>query len=206
VADETRLVADALKRRSGATEALIAHLEPAIRFQATRVFLADAHGRTGSNLRAEVDELLQDVLLLLFEHRGRALRRWDGRASLKTYVARIARHRAGRKVRSRTSNPWYLVPEEQEALQRVLSRESEVDERLAAAQVWSMALERMMDEQTPVGRRIARLLFRDERDTPQVRELTGLSRDAVYQWRRRLLASLRGHATDLLAEQPECCS
>jgi DNA-directed RNA polymerase specialized sigma subunit len=69
-----------------------------------------------------------------------------------------------------------------------------------------MALERMMDEQTPVGRRIARLLFRDERDTPQVRELTGLSRDAVYQWRRRLLASLRGHATDLLAEQPECCS
>ena len=193
------LVDAALSRRTGAARALVAHLKPTIRIQATRVLLADSHGTGVRNLEAEVDDLVQDVLLKLFADDARVLRTWGGHASICTWVAKVTRRHVGGALRYRSSNPWSLLPVDDDAITYAV-RTDHFEDQIATKQIWQTAWSRLMKELSPRGRQLADQLIADQSDPDHVSAVTGLSMDAVYQWRSRIRRSLRRHVDALLKE------
>jgi RNA polymerase sigma factor (sigma-70 family) len=194
------MVAAVVARRPGAVRALVGHVEPAIRIQVTRVLLSDARGSGVRNLSAEVDDMVQEVLLILFKDDAAVLRKWDGRASIRTYVRRIAQRKAGNICRYWSSNPWYLVPVDDEALGRALRTEADAEDVVATEEVWTHAMARTFADLTARGQQIASFLYRDERTPTQISDMTGMSMAAVYKWQSRIQQTLRRHGRALLAE------
>ncbi len=151
------------------------------------IALTRAAAGSGHDARQEVRDLVQDVLLLLFEHDARELRRWDparGRG-LESFVRLIARRRVARVVSQRRGNPWALVlvdsellPEEDGGsdLLAQLEQRNQLDAVL-------LALHARMDDR---DHELFEMLFVEERDPAEVAAAMGLSRGAVNAWGYRM--------------------
>ena len=165
------------------------------------ISLSRAAAGTGQDPRQEVRDLVQDVLLTLFEHEGRELRRWDparGRA-LESFVRLIARRRTARVLSQRRGNPWALVlvdgelesPEEgDDALLGRLEDRDRLDSVL-------LALFARMDDR---DHELFELLFVEERDPSEVAEMVGISRGAVNAWGYRIRKVARAIASGVDAD------
>ncbi len=200
---ETRMVAGALAREREASARLVAHLTPTIQFNAGRALLAHRRGAAVRNYREEVDDLCQEILVTLFADEGRVLRVWDRSrgASLKTFVATVARRRAGALLSARCHNPWSMVPVEQGHLENVVLGDFDAERRLAARQVLHQALQRTLEGQSDKGRQMAEMLFTKQLDHDEIVAATGMSAASVYQWRSRLTRALKHHVTALINEE-----
>jgi RNA polymerase sigma factor (sigma-70 family) len=151
------------------------------------IALTRAAAGSGQDARQEVRDLVQDVLLLLFEHDARELRRWDparGRG-LDSFVRLIARRRVARVLSQRRGNPWALVLVDDDLLSQddggadlvaQLEKRNELDGVL-------LALQARMDDR---DHELFELLFVEERDPGEVATLMGLSRGAVNAWGYRM--------------------
>ena len=174
-----------------AVQELVAYLMPVVHARATRVLLAHGRGRAMSNLRATVEEYVQLVMGKVFTDRAHVLRLWseDGGLSLKNWVGRFATLRCRDQVRSGKRDPWRheATPPEHFARMAVGSNAVAVE----AADFWQTVRSTVLEGQTEQGREMFRLLFEEDRSTEEIREATGLSSDAVFQWRRRLRVTIR---------------
>lgn len=92
------LAARVLEKRPGAWEDLAARVTPALTRAAGRILARCA-------VRAEAADLVQETLASLLELDGAALKAYSGRASLDTYLAAIAAHRARRMAGERRLLP-----------------------------------------------------------------------------------------------------
>jgi RNA polymerase sigma-70 factor (ECF subfamily) len=162
------------------------------------IALTRAAAGTGQDARQEVRDLVQDVLLTLFEQDARELRRWDparGR-NLESFVRLIARRRVARVLGQRRGNPWALVLVDTEA--------GSVDEGDAALlgrleqrhqlETLLLALQARMDDR---DHELFDLLFVEERDPQEVAETIGISRGAVNAWGYRMRKLARALASHL---------
>jgi len=151
---------------------------------------------TGVDPRQEVLDLVQDVLVLLFEHDARELRRWDpsrGR-NLHSYVRLLARRRVARVLNQRRGNPYALVlvadaadeggPDDGGPIVQ-LEQRHQLDQVLAA-------LYAQMDER---DHELFDLLFVEERDPGEVAELLGSTRGAINAWVYRTRKLVRALAS-----------
>jgi RNA polymerase sigma-70 factor (ECF subfamily) len=162
------------------------------------IALTRAAAGTGQDARQEVRDLVQDVLLTLFEQDARELRRWDpGRGrNLESFVRLIARRRVARVLGQRRGNPWALVLVDTES--------SAVDDSDAALlarleqrhQLESLllALQARMDDR---DHELFDLLFVEERDPQEVADVIGISRGAVNAWGYRMRKLARALASHL---------
>jgi RNA polymerase sigma-70 factor (ECF subfamily) len=193
------LVRRALTGDPAALNELVAVLTPVIQARVTRTLLARRHRLAGGRVvRQDVEDRSQDVFLALFSRDSRVLRDWQPRRglSLQSFVGLVAERQVLSFLRSPRRNPWREDPS---LMDEELERESpEIlpDDFVASRELFSLLLDRLREALSPLGWRMFELLFVQELSQAEVEAASGLSADAVYQWRLRL----RRLARKLLAE------
>ncbi len=187
--DDEDLVARALTGERTARRALADRLVECIQREVA-ISLARGAGATGRDPRQELHDQMHDVLVGLFEHDGRELRRWDparGR-SLDSFVRLVARRRVARALGQRRGNPWAMSPVDPHDLEQdddtALVRRLEEREQLDALLV---ALHARMNER---DHELFELLFVQQLDPEEVAQELEMTRGAVNAWcyRTRKLA------------------
>lgn len=166
------------------------------------ISLARNVGASGRDPRQEVRDLVHDVLVSLFEHDGRELRRWDparGR-SLDSFVRLVARRRVARVLSQRRGNPWALRPvdpqdlehDDDTALVRRLEERQQLDTLLMALQGRMNARDHDLFD----------LLFVQQLEPEDVAARLEMTRGAVNAWCYRT----RKLARQLIDEGPSLAS
>jgi RNA polymerase sigma-70 factor (ECF subfamily) len=191
------LIRRALDRDPIAQDKLVARLTPVIHARVVRTLLP----RRAFLARQEVEDLTQDVWMALFADDGRVLRSWDPKrgASLPNFVGLVAERQVLSYLRNGKRNPQREEPLLTDDELETESLDSGTEEIVASREQLSLLLDRLREELSPQGWQLFDLLFIQELSPAKVQAVTGLSADAVYQWRSRL----RREAKRLLAEMSE---
>ena len=182
---------------AGDQEALclvVAQLTPVIQARVARTLLLWRTGpAAGRDVRQEVEDLTQEIFLLLFADGGRVLASWQPERglSLPNFVGLVTERQVTSILRSGKRNPWKEDPTLTAELDGAAD---EVGPEVSAAsrQEVRMLLSRLVEELSPLGRRLFDLLYLQELPPAEVMAQTGLSGDAVYAWRSRLRRLARG--------------
>ncbi len=179
----------ALAGESSAVRDVVAALTPVIQMRASRA-LGRRGGAHGRDARQELADLTQDVLLLLFRDDARILRAWEPARGLSflNYVGLVAEREVGHIARSGRRSPWALDPAEDSELEAAGSRD-----------LFDRLHERLERELHPRAMDLYRMLVIDDAPIPEVIARSGLSADAVYAWRSRLLKRARQLLLELQA-------
>lgn len=198
VHDEERAILDAAlaeraraprRAPSGPAElALMRYIAPPIQQRVYQVLSRHAHELLRRDARANVEDLVQQVLCHLFEEDARALRAWDpdreGSLSLKAWVAFVTTNRVLDQVRVKKQFDRQHVPSEPETLEQ--AGPDRPDASVEAEDLWSKIQREVLAQQSELGRRLFQWLIVEDRTNAEVRGEVDLSDDAIYQWRRRL--------------------
>lgn len=194
--DERQLRDDALAElatsRPGApsgpaVRALVDHLLPVIRHRITRVLLTYGRGRALGELRGTVDELTQMVFGKLFENEAHVLRIWDGERgmSLRNWAGRFAGLRTKDVVQSGRRDPFRHEATPSDHMERIAGATAPSDDA-EVRQLWSRLTDCVLGDQTDKGRTLFGLIYEDDCSTAEIVSSTGMTAEAIYQWRRRL--------------------
>ncbi len=196
-------LARALGGDADAVRDLVAALTPVVQARAVRALSRSGRGR-GRDPRQELADLVQDVLLMLFRNDGQVLRTWraDGGLSLASFVGLVAEREVGHIARSGRRSPWALDPAEDAALERVAARVESAEAQVGARDLFDRVHERLARELSETGLQLFRLLVVEELPAADVCDRTGMSADAVYTWRSRLLRRARAIVEEL-SQVPE---
>jgi len=177
----------ALEGDPAAAERLVRALTPVIQRSAAYGLLLWHRGAAaGRSIRQEVDDLTQEILLHLFVDDGKVLRRWQPEKglSLARFVGLVAQRQTSAFLRNKRS-PWKETPTLPEELDQV-TQASSPEAAAASREQLELLLARLKKELSPLGWHLFDLLYLRELTVAEVVEQTGLSSDAVYQWRCRL--------------------
>lgn len=185
---DERLVQAALAGLAGARRELASRLVDVVQREVAFV-LRRMVGSQGRDPRQEVRDLVQEVLISLFEHDGRELRRWDparGR-SLDSFVRLVARRKAARIFAQRKGNPWadqHIDPqtiEDDELDAHANAAVHQLEQRDELGSVLVALYAHMNDRDL----QLFDLLFVEERDPAEVAEALDMTRGAVNAWAYR---------------------
>ncbi|WP_428263788.1 RNA polymerase sigma factor [Haliangium sp.] len=185
---ERDLIDRAIRGDTEAARALVDRLTPVVQARVVRALRRRAGDARGRNIQQEVEDMVQEVFLSLFDHAGKALRRWepDKGLSLENFVGLVAERQVASIMRSGRRSPWKEDPTEGETLSSVTTSSRPADAQVASRELLEMLLDRLREELSPRGLQLFYALLVHERSVTDVCAETGLSRDAVYQWRSRL--------------------
>jgi DNA-directed RNA polymerase specialized sigma24 family protein len=181
---------------------LVEELSPVVQQRVARALLMGGR-RSQGQLRAEVEDLCQEVLLALFANDGRVLRDWDPERglSLKGFVGLVAQRQVLSLLRSRQRSPLSTVPTDPVDL------ELQLGEGTGGAELSSDArqtLERLSlglrERLSAAGLEMFYRLYVWEQSLEEVRKETGLSLEALYQWRTRIRKAALEVQAELSAE------
>lgn len=169
-----------------AQDRLVAVLTPVIHTQATRTMLF--YGVR--NVRQEVEDRTQDVLLSLFAKGERVLRSWkpDRGLSLQNFVRLVTKCQVISHLRR--YNSWREEPTPPEKLDVRVDAPGPVP-GLIAEQELELFLARLRKSVSALGWLMFQLLFLQELSVPEAMAASGMSRAAVYAWRSRLRRLIR---------------
>lgn len=201
VPEESDLVARALAGHRPDVEALVRYLKPVLHVRCARALLAVGAG-AHRNLEEEVADLVQDVYATLFADGAKVLRAWsaDRGLDLRGFVAMVARRRAAAILATRKRNPWTEEPMEAAAVERALPDVPDAERRLVSAEAVSRVVDRVAATQSERGREMLRWLLLEGLSHDELRERSGMSDAALYQWRSRILKAVRTAVDALAAE------
>lgn len=175
---------------------LIRALTPPIQAQVAKMLRRWRVGTAaGRDLRQEMEDMVQEALLELFEDNGKVLRRWEpDRLPLDAYVGYIARIRTAEVLRSRRS-PWREEPNDPVDLAEPADAEAlptPSPERSAMSRdVLSKIYICLASRFKPSDAHLFDLLIVEEKTPQDAAAVVGKSVDAVYQWRSRLYKRAR---------------
>lgn len=191
------LLERALGGEREATRALIAMITPVMQARVARVLLRRSVGRP---VRQEVEDLVQEGLVALFADDAKALRRWrvDGGMSLRGFAGMVAERRAISKLRARR---WAEEPTDPSDLASPGAAPSP-EQHLALRQVLDDALTRLRAELSPRAFRLFELLWVEEQTVEAACAELSMTRDAVYQAKRRIKKLADEIAADLQRATP----
>lgn len=202
--DSAGLVKRALAGDQTASTRLVAGLTPVVQARVARTLLAHrSYLGSGRDVRQEVEDMSQDIFLSLFTRDAHILRSWQAERglSLENFVGLVAQRQVVSFLRSGKRNPWKEEPWPAEELETT-ALDCGPEEITASREQLSLLLERMRETLSPLGYHIFVLLFLQEMSVAETMAATGLTDDAVYQWRgrlrrlaQRLLAELSGKPT-----------
>lgn len=204
--DEGALQGEVWKALAGDEDALtrlVQALTPVIQSRVARGLLLWRTGASaGRNIRQEVEDLTQEILLLLFAEGGKVLRSWQPERglSLRNFAGLVAERQTASILRSGKRSPWKEDPALPESFEQA-SPESGPEEITASREQLKLLLHRLTEELTPLGRHLFDLLFLRELPCEEVIRQTGMSPDAVYAWRSRL-RRLAGRLLHEMSESP----
>ncbi len=200
---QIQLVRTALGGDPVALRDLVDALLPAIHVGIGRVLRRRVRASGQSRARHEIEDLSQEVLLALFANDGRRLRAWDREKglSLAGYVQLVAEHLALSFLRKRARRVWEDEPVDDE--ERGLKHPGENPEWLVEHKDFQSAvLAAVAAALTQQGRDVFQLLVIDGLPVAEVCAATGLSPNAVYVWRSRILQRAGEAARKLRGGEP----
>ena len=197
-ADDVELVRLALARDRGSQRRLAARLLDAIHREVATVTGRHASAR-GRDRHQDVIDLVQEVLVSLFEKDGQELRRWDparGR-SLESFARLVARRRVARLLTRFRGNPWSLVP-----VDAAGDGLDEPEVRLEDRADLEAVLDGLYAGMESRDAELFELVFVDELDSDEVGRRMGMSLGAVNAWRYRVRKVARRLAAEVLTHRP----
>lgn len=189
------LVAAAFDGDATAIRTLCDRLIDTVHAEVARCMVRQAHAAR-RDPRQDVADLVQEVLVALFDRNSQELRRWDpqrGR-SLDSFVRLVARRRVARVLRHRRGNPWAETPvdpahvEISEASEQVrhLEERGELHALLRALQARMSVRDRVLFD----------LLYVRELGVDEAAQQLGMTRAAVHAWTYRMRKLARSLAED----------
>jgi RNA polymerase sigma factor (sigma-70 family) len=199
---EVALVQSAVGGDARSVRALVDRLAPVIQARVARALQRRAHQAAGRNVRQEVEDFTQEVMVSLFTDQGRALRAWDPTRglSLENFVGFVAERQIASILRTAKRSPWTEDP----TLEGDLEGPAGSDDSLAAAlesrQLWEVVLDRLTERLSPLGAALFEAVWLNERSVAEAAAQFRMSKDAVYAWQSRLGKALRQVATEVMSE------
>lgn len=197
--DDIALVEAALSGQPQSRRRLARRLAGAIQREVAIALLRPASTQ-GRDPRQDVQDLVQEVLVALFEHDARELRRWDparGRG-LESFVRLVARRRVARTLSQRRGNPWSASQAEYHE-----EPDDQMVERLRHRARLSELLEHLQAKMGPRDVELFDLLFVQELDPEEVSERMEMSRGAVNAWSYRTRKQAKAIAQQLVVAAKE---
>lgn len=195
---DRKLVRAAIGGSTRAIRKLVVRLTPIIQARCSKVLLRSRF-RCGRDVRQQVEDMTQEVFLALFDHDCRELTRWDPERglSLDNFVGVIAHRQTLAVLRTGRRNPWYEEPVQDPQSGQLEARELSPDELTICRDLLTRVVAELERSLNPQAHLMFQLLILDARPLEEVRDVTGLSADAVYAWRSRLLKRVRSLAIEL---------
>lgn len=185
---DPQLIEAALAGRAGARRELASRLLTVIQRELAALLRRSAASQA-RDPRQELRDLVQEVLVSLFEHDGRELRRWDperGR-SLDSFVRLVARRKAARILGQRKGNPWSDEPVDAQVIDTQGDGEANaLAQRLEQRNELGSVLDALYARMDERDQQLFELLFVHERDPAEVAEALDMSRGAVNAWSYRM--------------------
>ncbi len=167
---------------------LVTTLTPLVQTRVTRTLLR-RRGTSAGDVRAFVEDLVQDTFVALLHDRGKLLRTWNPERglSLESFVGLVAEQRVLATLRSRRKNPWTEELAVDDADLDVADPDQAGPEALVASRA---ALQSLFDDVrsrlSPLGFELFMALVVREESAASVSERTKLSISAVHAWSSRL--------------------
>ncbi len=191
VQPEARTLARALEGDARAIRALVDLLAPVIHARVTRILFT--RFRSERDLAEAAADGAQEVFAVLFAEDGKVLRSWDPERglSLQNFVGLVAERnalsqlRAGSRagVRERATTDDDLVAQ--------AGVEASPESGIGRRMLFDAVVARVESELTPQGKRLFELLFIEDRAIEDICAEVGMTADAAYAWRSRLLKAVR---------------
>jgi DNA-directed RNA polymerase specialized sigma24 family protein len=193
--NQRELITKALSREPAAVRALVDQLSPVIERRVAAALWRRAPGR---DIRTEVQDMTQDVFLSLFAGDGKALRAWDPERgmSLASFVGLLARHQVSSILRTGRTQPFRDEPTEAATLEALPDVGPAPEAVVGSRQEVVRLLERVRARLSARGQELFQRLVLDEESLDGLSVSTGLSRDALYQWRSRFTKLVRQVSAD----------
>jgi hypothetical protein len=190
-----QLIEAALARDPAAVRALVDLLSPVI---ARRVAAGLWRRGPGRDVRTEVEDVSQEVFASLFAGGGKALRAWDPARgmSLPNFVGLLAQHQVASILRTGRTQPFRDEPTEAATLERLPDLGPVPEAVVGSRERMTRLLERLRAQLSPRGLELFQRLILDEEPIEALVTSTGLTRDALYQWRSRLAKLVRQLAAE----------
>jgi RNA polymerase sigma-70 factor (ECF subfamily) len=194
--DQKLLIERALAGDSASVRVLVDALAPVI----SRRVAATLWLRKGRrSVAQEVADLSQDVFLALFQSDGKALRAWDPARgmSLDSFVGLLAQHQVISILRSGRTSPWRDDPTEIEDLERMGAFATTPEAIVGSRESLHLLLDRLRETLSPRGLELFQRIIVNEEPIDHLIATTGLTGDAIYQWKTRLLRAIRALAAEI---------
>jgi len=195
-------VRQALDGDPRAARELARALLPVVHARVGRLLLRFRSAARQRDVRQEVEDLTQQVMVALFSSSGRQLRAWtpERGLALPQFVALLAEREVYSVLRSRRRNPWTDDPTEDEVLQASPDAGPGPEWAVATRQLAQATVERAYTRLSERGQEMFQWLFAEDRPVEEICEITGMKPGAVYVWRNRITQLLREVARELQAE------
>jgi RNA polymerase sigma factor (sigma-70 family) len=176
-------------------------LTPIIQKHVLRVLLRYRRAAGGRDIRQEMEDLTQDVLLTLFKDQGRELCRWNPAqgGAFSTFIGIVTEREIFSILRSKRRNPWTEEPIGGDEIDLDDGRSS-AEIQVASREMYEIILDRLKAQLSDEGLQLFHMILIDERSVEDVCAITSKKPDAVYQWRARLLGRVRKIAEEVLSE------
>ena len=189
------LIRRALTGEAASVRALVDRLSPVI---ARRVAATLWKRERKRNIPQEVDDIAQEVLLSLFQSDGKTLRSWDPARgmSLDRFVGMLAQHLTISILRNGRTSPWRDEPTTLEKLEKMDAWDVTPEAVTISRQSLQVLLDRMRETLSPRGLVLFQRIVVDAEPLDAVMAAEGLSQAAAYQWKSRLLQTMRSLAED----------
>ncbi|MEM6275209.1 MAG: sigma-70 family RNA polymerase sigma factor [Myxococcota bacterium] len=179
-------------------QSLVETLAPVIHARVARVLVGFGASRRSRDIRFDVEDLTQDVFAALFADNGRILKTWSPERglSLKNFAGMVAHRHAISMLRSSKRQSWREAPSLDAELEALLEGMSDPNSETPETTVSSRetlrgVVEQLRERLSPRGYELFWLLIVEQRAPAELSEQTGLSVDALYMWRSRLLRSAK---------------
>lgn len=195
------LVRRAIAREPDAVTELVRKLRPTIQMRVARALMRRA--RNSRNVAQEVEDLVQEVFLALFDQDAKALRAWDPTRPLEPFVAVIADYEVISILRSGKRKPWRDDHDGDVDVDAFQATSSGPETLFGTSELYAGILDRMRAELTPKGLQLFQTLIVEDQPVDDVCTASGMTRDAVYAWRSRLLKQVKKIAVDLSSTQSD---
>lgn len=201
--DHETLVRGAIARDPVAVRGLVALLRPTIQVRVARGLMRNPHVRAAQRSAAqEVEDMIQEVFLSLFDDDAKALRAWrPERLGLQGFVGMLAEHQVASILRSGRRRPWRDEHADGVEPDVLPSLREAPEAQFATRELLRTIVERLRAELTPKGFDLFTRLLVDDQPVEQACAELGMTRDAIYAWRSRLQRRVRELGAELAGEK-----
>ena len=147
----------------------------------------------GRDVRQELEDITQEVFVALFAADGKALRAWDPARgmSLPNFVGLLAQHQVASILRTGRTHPWRDEPTESATLEALADGGPLPEAVVSSREKMTLLLGRIRERLSPRGLELFERLVVNEEPLEELTAATGMTRDALYQWRSRLVKLAR---------------